>query len=297
MAGEGATADGRLRVVATTSIVRDLVENIGGDAVRVTSLMGPGVDPHLYKASARDVVELADADLVLYNGLHLESKMADVLEEMDHFSPSVAVAEAVDPARLISPPAYAGAYDPHVWFDVTLWRQAAERVRAALVEHDRRNAPVYEANARRHLARLDSLDVWVRARTATVPADRRVIVTAHDAFNYFGQAYGYEVRGLQGISTATEAGTGDVQALARFLVERRIPAVFVESSVSPRTIRAVQAAVRAMGSDVRIGAELYSDALGEPGSEAATYEGMVRHNVDAIVTALRADPFHAAAVR
>jgi manganese/zinc/iron transport system substrate-binding protein len=279
-------ADDRLRTVATTSLVADLVRNVGGGHVAVTGLMGPGIDPHLYRARESDVQRLADADLVFYNGLHLEAKLGDVLERMTGRIPTAAVADGIAPELLLSPPEFVGAHDPHVWFDVTLWSQAATHVAAVLASHDPPRAKFYAAAATRYRQQLGELDEWVKAQAQRVPPDRRVLITAHDAFNYFGRAYGFEVRGLQGISTASEAGTADVQALARFVAERRIPALFVESSVPPRTIEAVQAAVQARGFEVAIGGALYSDALGNPDSPAGTYVGMVRANVDTIVTAL-----------
>lgn len=278
--------DGRLRVVTTTGIVGDAVGRVGGERIRVTSLMGPGIDPHLYRASEGDVSLLANADIVFYNGLHLEAKMGEVLERMVGRVTTVAVTENIDRGTLLSPPEFAGNYDPHIWFDVRLWMQAVERIRDALVAEDSSGAEVYRANAEEYLKELAALDDEVRARAQAVPAERRVVITAHDAFNYFGRAYGFEVRGLQGISTAAEAGTADVQALAVFIEQRRIPAIFVESSVSPRTIEAVQAAVRARGFDVKIGGQLYSDALGDAGGPAGTYPGMVRHNVETITRAL-----------
>ena len=278
--------DGRLRVVTTTGIVGDAAARVGGERIHITSLMGPGIDPHLYRASEGDVSLLANADIVFYNGLHLEAKMGEVLEQMAGRVTTVAVTENIDRATLLSPPEFAGNYDPHIWFDVRLWMQAVERIRDALVAEDSSGAEAYRANAEEYLAELAALDDEVRARAQEVPAERRVVITAHDAFNYFGRAYGFEVRGLQGISTAAEAGTADVQALAAFIQQRRIPAIFVESSVSPRTIEAVQAAVRARGFDVKIGGQLYSDALGNAGGPAGTYPGMVRHNVETITRAL-----------
>ena len=280
------SADGRLRVVTTTGIVGDAATRVGGERVTVTALMGPGIDPHLYRASEGDVSLLANADIIFYNGLHLEAKMGEVLEQMGGRVTTVAVSEAIDRASLLSPPEFAGNFDPHIWFDVRLWMQAVERIRDALVTKDSAGAEVYRANADAYLKELAALDDEMRARAQAVPAERRVVITAHDAFNYFGRAYGFEVRGLQGISTAAEAGTADVQALAAFIHERRIPAIFVESSVSPRTIEAVQAAVRARGFDVKIGGQLYSDALGDPKGPAGTYPGMVRANVQTITSAL-----------
>ena len=283
---EANLAERRVRVVATTGMIADIVRQVGGDRVQVTGLMGPGVDPHLYKASEGDVGTLATADIIFYNGLHLESKMGDVFAQMRGRVPTVAVAEALDTAVLLTPPEFKGAHDPHVWMDVTLWKVAVERTRDALAELDTAHARQYRADAARYLTELDSLDAYVRAQVARLPAERRVLVTAHDAFNYFGRAYAFDVRGLQGLSTATEAGTADVRALAEFIRERGLPAIFVETSISPRTIEAVQAATRALGHDVRIGGALYSDALGNPGSPAGTYIGMIRHNVDTIVAAL-----------
>jgi manganese/zinc/iron transport system substrate-binding protein len=200
--------------------------------------------------------------------------------------PTAAVADGIDPARLLSPPEFSGAHDPHVWFDVTLWMDAARHVAKVLAEHDPTHATNYRISVERYLGELAAVDAYVRDQAARVAPSQRVLITAHDAFNYFGRAYGFEVRGLQGISTAAEAGTADVQALARFVTERRIPALFVESSVPPRTIEAVQAAVRARGFAVAIGGALYSDALGSPDSPAGSYVGMVRSNIDTIVTAL-----------
>jgi manganese/zinc/iron transport system substrate-binding protein len=278
--------DGRLRVVATTGMIGDAASRIGGANVRVQTLMGPGIDPHLYRATAGDVRRLAGAQLILFNGLHLEAAMGDVLREMGARVSSVPVAESIDPARLLTPPEFEGAYDPHVWFDVGLWRTAVEAIREALIAADTANAPAYRANAAAYLAELDELDAWTRERLRQIPPDRRLLVTAHDAFNYFGRAYGVEVRGLQGINTASEAGTADVQQLAQLIVERRVPAIFVETSVPRRTIEAVQAAVRARGHDVEIGRPLFSDALGDAGTPEGTYVGMFRHNVETIVQAL-----------
>jgi manganese/zinc/iron transport system substrate-binding protein len=276
--------EGPIRIVATIGMIGEAAERIGGARVEVTTLMGPGIDPHVYKATEGDVIDLADADLVLYNGLHLEAKLSDVLARIDRRT--VAVTERMPESRLLSPPEFAGLHDPHVWFDVRLWTLAVERVREALVELDPPHRGEYDRNAARYLAELRELDGYVREQAARVPRERRVVITAHDAFNYFGRAYGFDVRGLQGISTASEAGTSDIQELAEFIAERRIPAVFVESSVSPRAIEAVREAVRSRGWDVGIGEELFSDAMGDPDTPEGTYPGMVRHNVDAIVSGL-----------
>ncbi|RKU16845.1 manganese transporter [Candidatus Poribacteria bacterium] len=280
------SAGGQLRVVTTIGMVTDIVKNVGGERVAVTGLMGPGVDPHLYKASAGDVQRLTSAQLIFYNGLHLESKMGDILAKMSGDTKTVAVTDAVDRRLLLTPPEFEGQYDPHLWFDVTLWMEVVGRVRDTLSEFDSDNTLMYYTNAERYLAKLAELHEYVKTQAERVPSEQRVLVTAHDAFNYFGKAYGFEVRGLQGISTATEAGIADVQELATFIAERRIPAIFVESSVSSRSLEAVRAAVKSKGFDVEIGGELFSDAMGSEGTPEGTYIGMVRHNIDTIVTAL-----------
>ena len=275
-----------IRVVTTIGMITDIVQNVGGDRVNATGLMGPGIDPHLYRASEGDVARLAGADLIFYNGLHLEGKMAGVLERMQDQIKTVAVTRDVDRAILLAPPEFEGAYDPHLWFDVTLWMKAVERVRDTLIEVDKGSAELYRSNTKDYLAKLEELHNYVKEQADRVSPDQRVLVTAHDAFNYFGRAYGFEVRGLQGISTAAEAGTADVQALVQFIVERRIPAMFVETSVPRQSIEAVQAAVKAKGFSVEIGGQLFSDAMGASGTPEGTYIGMVRHNVDTIVASL-----------
>jgi manganese/zinc/iron transport system substrate-binding protein len=286
---EGSDADparDQMRVVATTGMVADIVRNVGGEHVQVTALMGPGVDPHLYKASEGTVIRLAEADIVFYSGLHLEAGMAKVFERMHGQVRTVAVTDGIDRSVLMSPPEFEGSYDPHVWFDVSLWSKTIEPVRTALTELDPAHAEAYAGNAERYQRQLENLDAYVRAQAARVPPAKRVLITAHDAFNYFGLAYGFQVRGLQGISTATEASTADVQSLAGYITERQIPAIFVESSVPQRTVEAVQAAVRAHGFVVEIGGQLFSDAMGNPGTPEGTYIGMVRYNIDTIVSAL-----------
>jgi manganese/zinc/iron transport system substrate-binding protein len=275
-----------VRVVATTSIVADTVKNIGGERVEVYSLMGPGVDPHLYKASEGDVIRLATADVIFYNGLHLEAQMGRVFERMQGRVISAAVAEDINTSLLLASPDYENAYDPHIWFDVRLWMIGVETIRDVLAGVDPVHAPVYHENAQEYLSELNNLHEYLMEQTARLPAEKRILITAHDAFTYFGQAYGFEVYGLQGISTASEAGASDVQALAAFIVEQQVPAIFIESSVPTRTIEAVQAAVRARGFSVEIGGELFSDALGTEGTPEGTYIGMVRHNMDTIVEAL-----------
>jgi manganese/zinc/iron transport system substrate-binding protein len=276
----------KIRVVATIGMITDIVSQVGGERVQVSGLMGPGVDPHLYKASEGDVTRMAGADVIFYGGLHLEGKMTEVFERMKGRILTVAVTDGIDRSLLLKPPEFQGVFDPHVWFDVTLWMKAVGQVADTLAGIDPQHGDVYMANAKAYLGRLSELHEYVKTRAGEVAASRRVLITAHDAFNYFGRAYGFEVLGLQGISTVSEAGTADIQSLAKFIVERKIPAVFVETSVSPRTIEALREAVRARGFDVKIGGNLYSDAMGNPGTPDGTYIGMVRHNIDTIVSAL-----------
>ena len=279
----------QIRVVATTSMLADLAREVGGDRVDVVGLMGPGVDPHLYQASEGTVIRMMEADVIFYNGLHLEGKMTEVFAQMrSRNARTYAVAEeGIPQEQRRASPSFAGNYDPHVWFDVALWMDAARYVARILSEMDPVHAESYAARLQVYLDSLSELDAYVRRRVEEVPEAQRVLITSHDAFGYFGRAYGFEVRGLQGISTAAEAGTADVPALASFGAERRIPALFIESSVSPRGIEAVREAVRSRGFAVRLGGTLYGDALGPAGSGADDYVGMVRHNIDTIVDALR----------
>jgi len=277
-----------IRVVTTIGMIADLPKNIGGEIVEVTSLMGTGVDPHLYKASAGDVTLVSQADLILYNGLHLEAGMSGVLERLSDQKPNqvLAVTKNIDRLKLTAPPEFAGAYDPHVWFDVTLWTNVAETIRSALVKLMPSAEAHFQTRAKKYILQLEDLHIYVKEKATQIEASKRVLVTAHDAFGYFGQAYGFEVRGLQGISTATEAGTADIRNLAQFIADRKIPAIFVESSVPRQSIEAVQAAVQARKFEVQIGGELFSDAMGNPDTKEGTYIGMVQHNIDTIFDGL-----------
>lgn len=281
-------ADRKVRVTTTTNFITDTVRQIGGDRVDVTGLMGAGIDPHLYKASAGDVAKLRDADLIVYGGLNLEGKMADLLEELGERQTTVALTKDIPRDRLLAPPqGTAFEFDPHVWFDVTLWQIAARTVAAALKDADPQHAEVYDRNLARYLALLDETDAYVRERIETIPRARRVLVTSHDAFGYFGRRYDIDVVAIQGISTATEATTASVQRVAKIIAERDVKAAFVESSVPRQTIEAVLAAARERGADVRIGGELYSDAAGDPGTPEGTYVGMIRANAERIAAGLR----------
>jgi len=287
-AGGGAgETDRPLTIVATTNLVADVARSVAGEHAEVQALMGPGVDPHLYKASEGDVRRLAEADLILYNGLHLEGKMADILVKMARGRPVVALGEGIPEESLREPPEFAGQYDPHVWFDVSLWRQTLPVVAEELAALDPDHAADYRANADRYAAELAALDAWVEERIASLPPERRVLITAHDAFGYFGRRYGMQVVGIQGISTLAEAGLQDIERVVDLVVDSEVPAIFVESSVPRRTVEAVQGAVRSRGRELAIGGELFSDSLGAAGSPEGTYPGMVRHNVGTIVEALR----------
>lgn len=277
-----------IQVVCTTGMVADIVRNVGGSHVAVTSLMGEGVDPHLYRASAGDVSRLNQADIVFYSGLHLEGKMSDVLERMAQRKPVHAVSqklmEAKDPRLLEIGDGY---YDPHIWFDISLWREAVAHVGEVMAEYDPPNTADYRRNTEQYLAELDELHAWTKEQIASIPEERRVLVTAHDAFHYFGRAYGIEVKAIQGVSTDTEAGVRKINELVEFIATRGIKAVFVETSVSDRKVQALVEGSRQRGHDVTIGGTLFSDAMGEAGTPEGTYLGMVRHNVDTIVGALK----------
>jgi len=282
----GAADTGRPRITTTTGMIADAARNVGGDLVEVRELMGPGVDPHLYKATQGDLRRLRESDLILYNGLHLEGRMGETLEQMARRTRVVQVTDTIPEARLRRPLDMEGQYDPHVWFDVSLWRLVVERIRDALIEMDPAHREVYARNATAYLDDLDELHAYCLRRIAEIPEGRRVLITAHDAFGYFGRAYGIEILGVQGVSTAAEYGLQDITRLVDLIVSRRVKAVFVESSVPPRSIHALIEGARAKGHEVRLGGELYSDALGPAGAPEGTYAGMVRHNVDTIVEAL-----------
>ncbi|NNU81659.1 zinc ABC transporter solute-binding protein [Halovulum dunhuangense] len=275
-----------LSIVATTGMIADAARVIGGAAVDVRALMGPGIDPHSYRQTRTDIVALARAELVLWHGLYLEAQMEEFLLDLAARQPVVAVAESLPEARLIGHEDYAGRRDPHVWMDPTLWAGAVTRIRDALSEVRPDEAADFDARAAAYLAELDRLARYSTDVLSSVPEQARVLVTAHDAFRYFGAAYGYEVVGIQGISTESEAGLARIGELVDMLVERRIGAAFVESTVSDRNIRALIEGAAAKGHTVRIGGELYSDAMGPDGSYEGTYLGMIDHNVSTIAAAL-----------
>lgn len=288
-----ATAAGRLAsdapytVVTTVAMVTDIVRAIAGDRARVDGLLGEGVDPHLYKPTRDDVAALTRADAVFYNGLMLEGRMTDVfLRVARRGTPVFAVTELLDEKYLLEPEDFEGHTDPHVWMDVGGWMDAVRAVERSLASIDPDGSATYRRNAAAYLERLRALDEYARTSIATIPEGSRVLVTAHDAFNYFGRAYGLEVRGIQGLSTESEAGVADINRLVDDLVTRRIPAVFAESTVSDKNLRALIEGCRSRGHEVRIGGNLFSDAMGEPGTYEGTYIGMIDHNVTTIVRAL-----------
>jgi len=277
-----------IRVTTTVGMITDTVRNIGGERVKVTGLMGPGVDPHLYKPSYSDVRKLDEADIIFYGGLDLEGRMTELFEKIArNGKPTYPVSEDIDSALLRQPIEFEGKYDPHLWFDVTLWKSVAQTINKQLAELDPDSRDYYQKNTVAYLTQLDALHQYVKRQIASLPPNARVVITAHDAFGYFGDQYGLEVIGLQGTSTATEAGAADVRDLAEIIAERKIKALFIESSVPQTTIEAVQAAVHARGWDVQIGGQLFSDALGQEGTPEGTYVGMVKYNVDTIVAALK----------
>ena len=279
----------QITVVATTGMIADTARAIGGDHVDVRALMGPGVDPHAYRQTRSDIVAMTRADLVLWHGLYLEAQMEEFFEDLGRRRIVVAVAEALPRNLLLAHEDYDNRFDPHVWMDPDLWRHVAAEIRDALAEVDPENAAFYLASAESFLTELDTVSAYAREALASVPEDSRVLLTAHDAFNYFGQAYGFEVLGIQGISTESEAGLVRIAELVDLLVARNIRAVFVESSVSDRNIRALIEGAAARGHEVRIGGELFSDAMGEPGSYEGTYIGMIDHNVTIITRSLGGD--------
>lgn len=281
--------DGVISVTATTGQVADLVREVGKDRVNVSGLMGPGVDPHLFKASERNVQDLIDSDAIFYSGLHLEGKLGEVLERLEKRRPVTAVTSAIPHNLLMSPPNFQGNPDPHFWFDPSLYALAAEHVSATLVSLDPSHADRYGANAEDYKGKLREVDNFAFERFASIPDQQRVLVTAHDAFGYLGRRYDLDVVGLQGISTSTEAGIRDVQRIADLIVAREVPAIFVETSVPRRTIEAVQVSTADRGWSVTIGDQLYSDALGDYGTPEGTYLGMFRYNVETIVKGLRGE--------
>jgi manganese/zinc/iron transport system substrate-binding protein len=275
-----------IRVTTTTNMITDLVQEIGSEHVIVTGIMGPGVDPHLYRASASDVEKLRNSDVIFYNGLNLEGKMGDIFIQMSRDGkPVYAVSENIPQDLLLE--LNVGGLDPHIWWDATLWMEAARVVADALAEVDADNSESYQSNLDEYLEELQSLHDVSLGRIQGIPEEQRVLVTAHDAFQYFGRAYGMEVMGIQGWSTESEAGIQGIRELADMVAERGIKAIFVETTVSPNTIEALKEAARDRGHEVVIGGQLFSDAIGDTETLEGTFIGAFRYNVDTIANALQ----------
>ncbi|MEQ8286532.1 zinc ABC transporter substrate-binding protein [Thalassospira sp.] len=275
-----------LNVVATTSMIADAARQVAGDRADVTALMGPGVDPHSYRQTRSDIAAMARADLVLWHGLYLEAQLEEFFLDLAKRRNVVAVGEAIDKDKLLSHAEYNGRYDPHVWMDPQLWESVVYAVRDALIKTDPDGEASYRTNADKHVAEIDKLIEYMKTVAVTVPEKSRVLLTAHDAFSYFGRGYDFDVLGIQGISTESEAGLRRVEELVNTIVDRNISAVFVESSVPERNVRALIEGAGARGQDVVIGGTLFSDAMGEPGTYEGTYIGMIDHNVTLITRAL-----------
>jgi manganese/zinc/iron transport system substrate-binding protein len=279
-----------INVVCTTGPVSDILQNLGGDHLNVVGLMGPGVDPHLYTAVPADIDRLSSADMIFYNGLHLEGRMAELFEKLSNTKPTYAVTHSLvesKDARLRKPPEFEGYYDPHVWHDPTLWKECVNYVADVLIEFDPTHKEAYAKNRDTYIAQLDEADQYARDQLSTIPSEQRVLVTAHDAFNYFCEAYELTSKPLKGVSTEDEVTIGRMEEVVAFLVERKIKAIFVESAVKPEIVRALIEPCRQKGHEVRIGGELYADALGPAESGADNYLGMIKANVDTIAAALK----------
>lgn len=282
----GTTSEGKLQIVATTGMIADLVREIAGERAEVVGLMGPGVDPHTYRQTRSDIAAMASADVVFWHGLYLEAQLEDFFIGLAKEKTVIAVAENLDRAELLSHETYPNRFDPHVWMVPRIWKSVAVNVRESLISIDSANADLYRANTDAYLVKLDSLSAYATRILASVPEDQRVLVTAHDAFRYFGREYGFEVLGIQGISTDSEASLKRIEDIVGTLVSRRIGAIFVESSVSDRNVMALVEGARSRQHRVVIGGELFSDAMGAPGTYEGTYLGMIDHNVTIIARAL-----------
>ncbi|MEQ8471462.1 MAG: zinc ABC transporter substrate-binding protein [Marinoscillum sp.] len=279
--------NGKLYIVTTTGMLYDAVINIGKEKVDAQALMGPGVDPHLYKATQGDLSKLNQADVVIYNGLLLEGKMGDILKKLGRTKAVYAAAEQIDQSTLLTSVQYENAYDPHIWFDVTIWKQAVTRISEALQSEDSVNSQFYQQNTEVYLQRLDSLHEFVKTSISSIPENQRILVTAHDAFRYFGRAYDIRVEGLQGISTVSDFGLRDIAEITDLIINNKIKAIFVETSVSDRAIKAVMQGCNERGHDVKIGGYLYSDAMGKFGTYEGSYVGMIESNVKTITEELK----------
>lgn len=277
-------ADKKIRVVTTIGQIAEPISVIGGDRVEVQSLMGPGVDPHLYNATQGDIKKLDNGDVIFYSGLHLEGNMTEIFEQIGKNKPVLAIADAIPKDRLLQDDTQ--ATDPHVWFDIDLWKTSLDSAVEELKSLSPADADYFEENKQKYFALLDELKAEAKDKLGQIPEEQRVMVTAHDAFGYFGRMHGLEVVGLQGLSTEDEIGLSDINGTIDLLLEHKVPAVFVESSVNPASINAVIEGAAKKGLDIKLGGELFSDAMGETGTTEGTYIGMYRHNVETIYHAL-----------
>ncbi|WP_341299478.1 zinc ABC transporter substrate-binding protein [Lysinibacillus sp. FSL H8-0500] len=287
--GCSATTEGEKEgiVVATTGQIADVIQEISGDHLQVSALMGSGVDPHLYKATQSDLSKLEKAEVIFYNGLHLEGQMLDIFEQMAKDKTVVAVGETVDEKQLLASDDHAMLHDPHIWFDIDIWKEVTKTISEQLQEEYPEFKEDFQKNEEKYVKELNELQAYAKERVNEIPQQQRILVTAHDAFNYFGRSQGFEVRGLQGLSTESEYGVKDVQEMVDFLVANKIKAIFVESSVSDKAMQAVIEGAKEKGHDIVIGGELFSDAMGAEGTEEGTYIGMYQHNINTIVDALK----------
>lgn len=287
-----ASTDKKIKIVATTSMLEDAVKNVVQDKADIQSLMGAGVDPHLYKATQSDLGKLSKADIIFYHGLYLEGKMEDILLKMAKNKTIVATANGIDKTKLLNlvepdPENPTHNYDPHIWFDVTLWMQTVEQITLTMMEKDAENATFYRKNAAAYLTKLETLHKKCQTQINTIPEKSKLMITSHDAFEYFGKAYNMEVKGLQGISTVAEYGLKDITNMVDLIIKSNVKAVFVESAVSSKSLEAVMAGCKKKGHDVKIAGTLFADAMGKKGTPQGTYIGMVEHNVKTVVEALK----------
>ena len=281
-------SSGLPRVITTVGMVTDIVRQVADGRAEVTGLLNEGVDPHLYHPTRNDVQRLSNADVIFYGGLMLEGRMEESLHKLKQNGKVkvFAISESLDHAILRKPPEFDGHFDPHVWMDVKLWSQCVSAVASGMSEFDPAHAQEYRERAEAYQKELGQLDEYVRGVIESIPREQRVLVTAHDAFGYFARAYDLEVKSVQGISTDSEAGVADINSLVDLLVERKIGAIFVESSVSDKGLQAVIEGAATRGWKVRVGGELFSDAMGPAGTYRGTYIGMIDHNATVIAREL-----------
>ncbi len=273
-----------IQVVTTIAQIGEPMQIIGGNRVEVTSLMGPGVDPHLYQATQGDITTLQNADIIFYNGLHLEGNLGEIFDKLNETKPVFAIGDSIDESRLLKDEE--GAIDPHIWFDLEIWEDALESATENLKEFSPDDASYFEENKQDYFSKIDELKAEAIEKMASIPVEQRILVTAHDAFGYFGRMYDIEVVGLQGLSTEDEVGISDIQSTVDLLHEKKVPSVFVESSINQNSIKAVIEGAAKKGMDVSLGGELFSDAMGQAGTEEGTYLGMYRHNVKTVYDGL-----------